>query len=87
MKIGKLLIIVILVSSLLLFTGSVTAIEENETLMDQSDDVYSIDLSGYSEEEFNYITEHDDIEVDNIDIREVTYQRNDKGACREVSWI
>ena len=77
MKIGKVLMLVILVSSLLVLTGS-AAIEESETLMDQSDDVYSIDLSGYSEEEFNYITEHDDIDVDNLDIREVTYQRNDK---------
>jgi PKD repeat protein len=82
MKIGKIVILAILVCNLLVLTGSAAAIEENETLTDQPNDVYSIGgMLYYSEdgqEEFNFITEHDDIEVDNIDIREVTYQRNDK---------
>lgn len=80
MKIGKIGILLIIIASLLSINGTAVAIQENELITDPAGDVYYVDAFGFDEggEEFTYITEHDDIEVKNIDVRELRYQRINK---------
>jgi len=82
MKIDKILIFSILVTCLLFAsTNSVVAIEENEIMTDITGDVFTVDLLGIGEsEEIIYVTEHPDVDVENIDIVEVTYTREDKNV-------
>ena len=71
MKTRKLLIILLIINSLFITSmSSVTAIEENETINDGVNDV----IDQYEE----VITEHEDVEIGNIDITEVTYSRQDE---------
>lgn len=77
MKIGKLILITIIISSLFSFsTNTVGAIDESEIIIDLQNDVYILDY--FEEGETRYITEHKDIDVKNIDIREIRYDRKDK---------
>jgi PKD repeat protein len=82
MKIGKLLIISIVVSGLFaLLPQSTVAIDESEVITDPANDVYTFegfDMS--STGGTDYVTEHEDIDVKNIDIREVRYNRQDKSV-------
>jgi len=60
-------------------TLSVVAIEENKTISDPAGDVFTSDFLGFGEtEDIVYVSEHSDIDVKNIDIREITYIRQDK---------
>ena len=82
MKLGNLLLISIFVYSLFSISiTSVIAINESEIILDPKDDVYTFEGFDLSEtSETKYVTEHEDIDVQNIDIREVRYERNDKSV-------
>lgn len=82
MKIDKILILTMVVTCLFFAsTTSVVAIEENEIWTDITGDVFTVDLLGIGEsEEIIYVTEHPDVDVENIDIVEVTYSRENKNV-------
>ena len=86
MKIGKLLMLLIVVSGLFaFFPTTALAIDESEIITDPANDVYSFDYLALEEiGETNYITEHEDIEVKNIDIREVRYDRQDTSVTLKL---
>jgi PKD repeat protein len=70
MRIGKVLILAIVVSSLCFFSIVTTsALEETETISDGTGDV--VDFEG------EVISEHSAIDVENIDITQATYVRED----------
>lgn len=87
MKIGKILILAMVVSSLLAISiSSVVAVDESEVITDPPNDVYSMGgLSGLEEiDEMVYITEHEDINVKNIDIREVRYDHQGTSVTLKI---
>jgi len=88
MKIDKLFMLSIVISGLFAFSlNTVVAIDENEIITDPPNDVYLYDLEGIDLgeiEELKYITEHPDIEVKNIDIREVRYNRQDTSVTLRI---
>ncbi len=86
MKIGKLLMLLIVVSGLFAFSpNTALAIDESEIITDPANDVYTLEGLGLEEfGETEYITEHKDIEVKNIDIREVRYDRQDTSVTLKL---
>ena len=80
MKIEKILMLMIISCLLVFLISPATALEESEELTDGVDDVFTVDMFGYSEEEFSYISEHEDIDIDNLDIVKATYEREDKAV-------
>jgi len=74
MKLSRLGAILVLVGCLCTFSGFAAAVDETKTITDNQGDVVSYYDTFYSYEGgTTYVTEHDDIEVDNIDIKEVVY--------------
>jgi hypothetical protein len=63
-------------------------VEEN-TVKDGTGDVYDMGLPGLdiSEQEFVYVTEHPDIDVKNIDIKEGRYIREDRSVTLELEVV
>lgn len=81
MKIDKVVILALVVCGFLIAAVSPTvALDEQEEIIDGQNDVYFLDYFGILTE--NYVTEivtsHDDINVENIDIKKATYTRTDE---------
>jgi PKD repeat protein len=79
MKIRK---ITFLMLAGLFFVPIVTAVE-SEIIRDGSGDVYNLSLLDY-EGEFAYVSEHPDIEVNNIDIKEGRYRKEGVNVTLEL---
>lgn len=74
MKIGKILILAMVVSSLLAISiSSVVAVDEYELITDGTGDVVDFVTQ-------ETVDEHPDIDVENIDITELKYEREDKSV-------
>ena len=74
MKIGKILILAMLVSSLLVISiSSVVAVDEYEVITDGTGDVVDFVTQ-------ETVDDHTDIDVENIDITELKYEREDKSV-------
>jgi hypothetical protein len=73
-----------MISLLLCPSGIVGAVEENETITDPEGDVYSLDILGLEEGDTSYVTESQDIDVENIDVKEVRYSRDDTQIVVEI---
>ena len=85
MKIGKKIIPTLAICSLLFLAAITVAIDENETITDPAGDVTNLDLLGLSEDvTTEIVTEHPEVEVDNIDLREVTYTRTGTSVTIEI---
>jgi len=80
MKVEKILMLTIMSCLFVFLISPATALEESEELTDGVDDVFNVGMFGYSGEEFSYISEHEDIDIDNLDIVKATYEREDKAV-------